>query len=478
MRHKNLFFTIICLSFLFSCNDNILDTKPLGKAVEGELTVGGQEAQVFGLYGQFRTTAVGDWQRHWFGSIRSDDAKKGSSDTDSAENGNVFDSFQYAATNGLSTSWWNDHYKMIYACNEIINNIVEIDNPDEGTLINEAEAKTIRALLYFELRRDYGEVPIVTITIKDPTDAIKAKSSVADIDSFIKDDLEFAIQHLPDTWTSDFVGRATKGFAQTMLAKLYLYEENWQEALNSCQDVINSGFYSLDPSLENLFGIGGNNGVESIFEVQQLVTESTNYASNYFGSQGVRGTGDWNLGWGFNVPTMELINAFEAGDARKDITILTSGEDDGQGNVLPQSPPLDQMYWNKKAYTDKALRIQYSMGYNRWENIKLERYADVILMAAEAANELGQASTAAGYVNQIRSRAGLGSYTGSLTDAIKHERRMEFAMEGERFYDLVRWGDAETVLGSLGYQSKNALFPIPQDAIDQSGGVLIQNPNY
>lgn len=478
MRHKKLFFTIICFSFLFSCNDDILDTKPLGKAVEGELTVGGQEAQVFGLYGQFRTTAVGDWQRHWFGSIRSDDAKKGSSATDSAENGNVFDGFQYAATNGLSTSWWNDHYKMIYACNEIINNVAEIDNPDEGTLINEAEAKAIRAFLYFELRRDYGEVPIVTITVKDPTDAIQAKSPVADVDAFIKNDLEFAIQYLPDTWASGFVGRVTKGFAQTMLAKLYLYQENWQEALNYCQDVINSGFYALDPSLENLFGIGGNNGVESIFEIQQLVTESTNYASNYFGSQGVRGTGDWNLGWGFNVPTMELINAFEAGDTRKDITILTSGEDDGQGNILPQSPPLDQMYWNKKAYTDKALRIQYSMGYNRWENIKLERYADVILMAAEAANQLGQASMAADYVNQIRSRAGLGSYTGSLTDAIKQERRIEFAMEGERFYDLVRWGDAETVLGSLGYQPKNALFPIPQDAIDQSGGVLVQNPNY
>ena len=478
MRHKSLFIVVTCFSFLFSCNDDILDTKPLGQATIGELEVGGQEAQVFGLYGQFRTTAVGDWQRHWFGSIRSDDAAKGSSATDSAENGTVFNSFQYAATNGLSTSWWNDHYKMIYACNEIINNIAEIDEPDSGTLINEGEAKAIRAFLYFELRRDYGEVPIVTVTVSDPTDAIQAKSSVADVDAFIKADLEFAIQYLPDTWPADYVGRATKGFALTMLAKLNLYQENWQGALDYSQQVINSGLYSLDPSLENLFGIGGNNGVESIFEIQQLVTESTNYASNYFGSQGVRGTGDWNLGWGFNVPTTELINAFEGGDDRYDVTILTSGQDDGQGNVLPQSPPLDQMYWNKKAYTDKALRNQYNMLYNRWENIKLERYADVILMAAEAANELGQTGIAAGYVNQIRSRAGLGNYTSSLTDAIKHERRIEFALEGERFYDLVRWGDATAVLGGLGYEPKNALFPIPQTAIDQSGGVLIQNPNY
>ena len=122
------------------------------------------------------------------------------------------------------------------------------------------------------------------------------------------------------------------------------------------------------------------------------------------------------------------------------------------------------------------------MNGNRWENIKIIRYADILLMAAEAANELGMTSEAATFVNQIRSRAGLGNTLASdqtaMRNAIKQERRVEFALEESRFYDLVRWGDATTVLGPLGYEPRNALFPIPQEAIDQSGGVLVQNPDY
>lgn len=130
----------------------------------------------------------------------------------------------------------------------------------------------------------------------------------------------------------------------------------------------------------------------------------------------------------------------------------------------------------------------FSENKNHWANIKILRYADVLLMYAEALNEQGQSTLAVDYVNMVRSRARGGNATVlpditvtdqvSVRNAIKHERRIEFAMEGERFYDLVRWGDAVTVLGPLGYQPRNALYPIPQASIDQSGGVLVQNPNY
>ena len=133
-------------------------------------------------------------------------------------------------------------------------------------------------------------------------------------------------------------------------------------------------------------------------------------------------------------------------------------------------------------------RATFGENKNHWSNIKLIRYADVLLMAAEAANESGQTSLATSLVNQVRARARAGnslvlpdvtsSDQATVRAAIKHERRIELAMEGERFYDLVRWGDASTVLGGLGYLPKNAYYPIPLTAIDQSGGVLIQNPNY
>lgn len=476
--------SLIGMLIILSCQDDFLDRLPLGEVANNEeLGVGGQETAVFGVYSLLRTTTVGSWNRYWFGSIRSDDAAKGSTSGDSAANGTAFNDFQYVATNGLSTAWWNDHYKVIFACNEIINNIADSGDTDEGTLINESEAKAIRALMYFELRRDFGDVPIITITIDVPEDAFAPKSSVTLVDAFIKEDLEYAVQYLPISWPN-FPGRATSGFANSLLAKLYLYQEDWSNAYDKCQEVISSGVYGLDTDLVRLFEVEGDNGPESIFEIQQLRTENTDYNNNYYVSQGVRGTGDWNLGWGFNVPTTNLFDAFEAGDLRKGNTILESGQDDGGfgSGILPEFPPLAQPYWNKKAYTKDATRTEYGVNGNRWENIKIIRYADIILMAAEAANESGMTSDAIPLLNQIRSRAGLLSTTASgqsqVRDAIKQERRVEFGLEEYRFYDLVRWGDAPSVLGGLGYQPKHALYPIPQEAIDQSGGVIIQNPNY
>ncbi|SDB27103.1 Starch-binding associating with outer membrane [Flavobacteriaceae bacterium MAR_2010_188] len=476
--------SVMGLALLISCDDSFLDRLPEGEVANtDELGVGGQETAVFGLYSQLRRSAVGQWQRYWFGSIRSDDAAKGSTPGDGAADGTAFNDFDYVATNLLSTSWWNAHYEIIFASNEIINIIEETGTTDEGSLINAAEAKVMRGWMYFELRRDYGEVPIITATIDNPEDAIAPKATVADIDALIESDLTFAAQYLPLTWPN-FPGRATSGFANSMLAKLYLYQENWQKSYDKSMEVINSGVYMLDPDLVNLFEIGGDNGVESIFEIQQLVTDNENFADNYFLSQGVRGAGVWDLGWGFNVPTQQLVDAFEAGDKRKNNTILYSGQDDngfGSG-TLPAVPPLPQPYWNKKAYTKQAVRNEFNMNFNRWENIKIVRYADIILMAAEAANELGMTSEAVDLVNQVRSRAGLGLISvtdqASVRAAIKQERRVELAMEEYRFYDLVRWGDAVSVLGSLGYEAKNALYPIPQEAIDQAGGVLVQNPNY
>jgi hypothetical protein len=352
-------------------------------------------------------------------------------------------------------------------------------------MINMAEARMIRGFLYFDLRRDYGEVPIIDQKIVDPTDGIKPKSTVAQVDVFIEADLEFASANLPLTWVSNYVGRATKGFADGLLAKLYLYQENYAASLAKSEEVINSGVYTLEPSYKTLFSREGNNSAESIFEVQQFVTASgQNFSNNYFVSQGVRGTGAWDLGWGFNVPTQNLIDAYETGDPRKAHTILASGEDDGGygSGVLPGVPPLDQLYWNKKAYTEASVRTQLSQRQNNWENIKILRYADVLLMAAEAAFQTGNTAKATTYLNQVRARARGGAnvlpnVTASMA-TIKHERRIELALEGERFYDVVRWGDGPTLLGPLGFEPKHEWYPIPQTAIDQSQGVLVQNPNY
>jgi starch-binding outer membrane protein, SusD/RagB family len=474
---------VVSFTILNSCNDDeFLDRKPLGTAAEGDLPAGGFEEKAFGLYGKMRTQAgVADWDRYWFQNIRSDDAMKGSTSGDAANLGNIMDGFIYSPTEFATN--WNGHYSLIYACNDLIFDVDNSGKSDPGTLINKAEATAIRGLSYFELRRDYGEVPIVLNKIVSPSDAIKAKSPIADVDAQIIKDLEFAAANLPLSWPA-YPGRATSGFANSILAKLYLYQGNWAKALEKSELVINSGAYALFSSYETLFKEQGDNTSETIFEVQFLRQDGVNYSNNYFESQGIRGSGVWDLGWGFNVPTQNLVNAYEAGDPRMNSTILFEGEDDGYGTTIPTG--LAQPYWNKKAYSTPAYRAQQGTGKNQWFNVKIIRYAEVLLIAAEAAYESGNTAKAAGYVNQVRARA-RGNTAGVLPDvpadgnlknAIKHEKRIELAMEGERFYDLVRWGDAGSVLGPLGYQDKNKYYPIPQTAIDQSNGVLIQNPNY
>jgi hypothetical protein len=178
------------------------------------------------------------------------------------------------------------------------------------------------------------------------------------------------------------------------------------------------------------------------------------------------------------------VNDYEAGDKRKTTSILISGADDGYGRIVPAT--LVQPFWNRKIYPEPTMQASTGNRQNKWLNHSLIRYDDVILMAAEAANEIGGAANntnSTTWVNMIRTRAGLGTiaYTSQvqMRAAIKKERRFEFALEGERFYDLVRWGDAATVLATLGYDSPcEKYLPLPQSAVDFAGGVLIQNPCY
>ena len=239
---------------------------------------------------------------------------------------------------------------------------------------------------------------------------------------------------------------------------------------------------------------------EGKVSVKAVLPGSNEIGSQYAQVQGCRGAGEWNLGWGQHTPTQLLADAFEEGDPRKDETLLyfiRTGEDP---STIPANKPYGEKpianadviakYFNKKVYTDPALREKYTKsGY--WVNIRLIRYSDVVLMAAEAACELGDNTSARRYLEMIRARArGMNANIlpevttdnqSELREAIRHERRVELGMEFDRFYDLVRWGIAKEVLhaaGKTGYQDKHALLPLPQDEIDKSNGVLVQNPNY
>jgi hypothetical protein len=276
-------------------------------------------------------------------------------------------------------------------------------------------------------------------------------------------------------------------------AKTFLYRQNWGAAYGAASAVI-GGPYNLNTPYERIFREEGENSSESLFEIQAVYTQTlTNLGVQYATVQGVRGAGAWDLGWGWNTPSASLANAFEPGDPRKDATLLYSGQVNSPYNetVPPATANIPRLYWNKKVYTNPSVRASTNSRFGQWMNVRILRYADVLLMAAEAANEVGNTEEALRYLEMVRARARGNNASvlpkitttdqAELRKAIRHERRVELGMENERFFDLVRWGIAQEVLhaaGKTNYQPRHQYLPIPQPEIDRSGGVLVQNPNY
>jgi hypothetical protein len=498
---------------IVSCK-KYLDRKPLTATLD-DLHQGTLEAQSFGLYSILRGYA-GFSTLPWidFNSIRDDDAEKGSSTTDGAEIDAEFNTFQYTKDDWATDTYWNDHYYMINQANKELFTADSLKVTDEASLRNVGEACFFRAYSYFELVKAYGEVPLINYYYTDASQGVRPKSPVTDIYALIDSDLNVASKYLPVNWVlagnNIYPGRLTSGAAKTLWAQTYLFRQNWAQVIALCNDVITSNEYSLTSNFVDVWKDGlagaGKNGPESIFEMQCWITQggASYYGTQWGTSQNVRQGGastDWNLGWGWNTPTDKLATDWDDTDPRKAVTILYSGQYDGgpatggYGATLPPYGPgtaLDRKYWNKKVYSDPAMRAYTGeigpSGGADWINHRILRYADVLLMLAEASNESGDGTTAAAMLEQVRARARGSSATAlppipftsqsQMRTAIKNERRWEFAMEGYRFYDLVRWGDANSVLAPLGYTNRCRYYPIPQPAINLSNGVLVQNPEW
>ncbi|MFC6997197.1 RagB/SusD family nutrient uptake outer membrane protein [Rufibacter roseus] len=475
-----------------SCDD-FLDRQPQGRFTTETYPAGGLTQYVYGMYSDLRAWGVHAFAFVGITSITSDDADKGSTPADAADQ-LALDNFTVLPNNGLITDFYRSHYTAISKTNIVLQQAEEFKNSisPEDYVRSQAEARFVRGYLYFNLVRTYGRVPIVDRVFKEGDNFNIPQSSKAEVYNFIEQDLQFAAMNLPTTWGPEFPGRPNSYAAQGMLAKVYLYQQKWSSALASAKAVINSGMYNLSTPYNQIFTEAKENGPESVFEIQAVYTQTNRFGTQYAQVQGVRGSGDMDLGWGFNVPSQLLANAYEANDPRRDATILFRGEITPYGEVIPASVPNER--YNQKVYTDPKIRVEANNRQGMWVNIRILRYADVVLMAAEAANELGGAANtddALMYLEMVRARA-RGSNAAilpriternqaALRDIIRHERRIELAMEHERFYDLVRWGIAGEVLRAAGKNfvtGKHELMPIPQGEIDKSAGVLTQNPNY
>lgn len=429
-------------------------------------------------------------------SIRSDDADRGS--TESADVVGM-DNFPALPSGGRTNSLWVAYYTMINRCNEVINQIEnneEIVATEEMKILAEAEARFLRGHSYFLLVRAFGRVPKID-RVLEVSEVNVPQSSPEEIYAFIESDLQFAAANLPPNWDSSLVGRITSGAAWGQLAKVYLYQEKWSQAMAAANTVMTSGEYDLSTPYGEIFGESGENSRESVFEIQATASQTITQANGvqYASVQGIRGTGEWNRGWGFNIPSAQLEAAYEPEDPRKERTILYTSTPATPGYTIygeltPVGLPFPK--YNQKVLISPSWIARVNNRGGWWMNVRILRYADVVLMYAEAANELGSTTEALQALNSVRARA-RGNNSNILPDvtttdqeevrlAIRHERRIELAMEHERFFDIVRWGISQQAMDAAGktnfVASRDNLLPIPQVQIDLSNNVLIQNPGY
>jgi len=421
-----------------------------------------------------------------FGDIASDDAVKGGNPGDQSEI-TYIDEFNADANNGVISNYWNYTYEAIARANNVITNVpvVAMDEALKNRIIG--EAKFIRAYCYFNLVNIFGSVPLKLLPQLNQATIHVPLSQPNDIYQQIEADLSDAATVLPVSYNPADIGRITRGAALAMLGKVNLYQQKWASAISYFQQVEVLGLYHLLPNYADNFKLANENSSESIFEIQHLSDQNpfTGSALNQWFAPAGEG------GYYFNAPTQSLVDAFEKStsgevDPRLDASIGRDGQPWLNGEIFSSS-------WSPTGFLTKKHQqplseISSSLKGDGDLNYIYLRYADILLMKAEAFNENNNSDSAKANLNKVRHRA-LASFMGTppidlladittsdqnlLRTAIQKERRVELAQEFHRYSDLMRWGKsyAEAALGEdFNYETKR-YFPIPQAEVDANNAL-------
>lgn len=522
---------ILSLLALVSCNAWLSEDGPMVNRV-GDFFTSAETAQqvVTAVYTPLMWEYQDGYFPEWyFGDIASDDALKGGQNIADGPDLYDIDNFKVVSNNGIVLQFYRAQYQGIARANLAIEQVADMAVDETLTADLKArflgEAKFLRAYYYFRLVRLFGEVPLVTAPVYSSADWIKPRTDVPAIYELIFSDLADAEAALPlkSAYPAADLGRATKGAAQAMLLKTNLYFAQWNANNGKASEAATyfskaktwgdkfladeSGEYSLQNNYADNFTLDGENGCESVFEIQYMEDGMSDYGEGNGFSRGSftviltrsRGSAFGEAGWGFNHPTQSLYNEYEAGDPRRDVTILTPT--DAEISNEAEEIYLGSRYLSlKRSLMDPATRTYLHLDHASRGAINNQqiRLADVYLMIAEAAVESNDLPTAKTYLNKVRSRVALaafpyGNYTETQSDlrtAIRHERRVELGMEGHRWFDLCRWGVVKDVMNAYKAaenaevraqmadftQGKHELMPIPQKEVDL--GSLTQNPGY
>ena len=441
------------------------------------------QAAVVGVYDPlqwlYMSTLIGD--------IASDNSLSGGESATDVIGVQEIDNMTHNSNNDNLTSIWQFLYEGVNRANYMEENKEKLEFEGKDALYG--EVYFLRAYYYFELVKMFGDVPLFVDRRLDASDSgTLQRSPASEVYAQIESDLQAAIAVLPNSNAQK--GRAIKPAAYALLGKVLLYQEKFQQAASAFDNVI--GFYSLVNDYQSQFLRSGENGSESVFEIQH--SNESNWYDWGFVPQGTEGNFSiihngpraysgpaFASGWSFNVPTQKLVDSYEDGDPRKDATILDIEAWADETGASYAEGYKHTGYFNLK-YIPRAGESGAQTELNYLTNYRVIRYADVLLMAAEAYNRGGISdATAQSYLNQVRRRAfgdtdhDITSTGSNLTEAIWAERNFELAMEGHRFFDLVRTGKAAANIDGF-VTGKHELFPIPQQEVDISG--LTQNPGY
>ena len=488
MKNKffnNLLLTVLSLGFI-GCEDYVDYEASEGYTIVADdyfKTSADYEAALVGTYD------VLQWNIYsvMIGDIASDNSFCGGESATDVIGMQKIDDMIHVPNNDQLTSTWKWLYEGINRANYMIENKDKLDFSRKAELYGEVHF--LRAYYYFELVKIFGDVPLFTdsrLTASDSNTLTRApKTSVY---AQIEKDLNDAIAVLPAEKSTD--GRATAFTSHALLGKVYLYQDKFTEAADILEPLI--GLYTLPSSLQSVFYNSGQNGPESVFEVQHSKNSNWydwgfpqgsegSFAIIHHGPRGYNGS-VYASGWSFNVPTQDLYDSYDVTDTRRGVALLDI-EAWAESTGAEYSKGYEHTgYFNHK-YIPRAGLSGAQQELNYGINFRAIRYADVLLMAAEANSRKASPNEtkAQNYLNQVRARAfgnssKASSSTGAtLTKEIWNERRLELAMEGHRFFDLVRTGEAAAKITGF-VLGKHEVFPIPQTEIDISG--LTQNAGY
>ena len=433
------------------------------------------------------------WANVVIGDVATDNSVTGGENATDQIGFQQIDDYTHNPINNYLEEAWKSCFEGINRANWLEENKEKLQFSGKDALYG--EVYFLRAYYYFELVRFFGDVPLFTerrLTVSDSRSL--QRTPKAEVYKQIEKDLNAAITALPAT--NPQKGRITKHAAQALLGKVLLYQGKFDAAATTLESVI-AGPFSLVPDFGSIFLQNGENGPESVFEIQYSNLSpffdwsnpgrgQGNLAVQVTGIRNITGTSPYGQGWSTNLPTKNLADAYKTGDRRKAVTILdieAYKTANPQFNITYLTAPFKNTGLYNQKYSPRKGETSGQVELNYLNNFRTIRFADVLLMAAEANNRKAtpDATKAQTYLNTVRRRA-FGNNNNDitltstlLTEAIWEERRLEFAMEGDRFFDLVRTGKAASRITGF-VVGKNEVFPIPQNEIDVSG--LAQNPGY